>query len=73
MTTEDQLEIETRLIESWLKDTTEPFDDWDWDGTVLTLFLRNEPIEKYTRETLTTIIQGFPPTQPCTITSSRQW
>ena len=72
MTTEDQLEIETCLIESWLKNTTEPFDDWDWDGTVLTLFLRNESIEKYTRETLATIIQGFPSTQPCTTTSSRQ-
>ncbi len=71
MTTKDQLEIETGLIESWLKDTTEAFDDWDWDGTELTLFLQNQPIEKYTRETLATIIQGFPTPQPCTTTSSK--
>ncbi len=48
------------LIRSWLKDTTEPFDDWDWDGHELTLFLNGQAIEKYTRETLAEVIQGFP-------------
>ena len=73
MTTEHQHVEEVHLIDRWLHASTEPFDDWDWDGTVLTLLLRNEPIEKYTRESLATIIQGFPPTQPCTTTSLRQW
>jgi hypothetical protein len=62
MTIEDQLELEFCLIDGWLKDTTEPFDDWDWDGHELTLFLHNEPIEKYTRETLAEAIPGFPTT-----------
>ena len=72
MTTEHQHAEEVHLIGRWLHATAKPFDDCDWDGTVLTLFLRNEPIEKYTRETPTTIIQGFPPTQPCTTTSLSQ-
>jgi len=38
---------EQHLIERWLHGTTEPFDDWDWDGLELTLFLkhRNRPAE----------------------------
>jgi hypothetical protein len=62
MTAENQLEQEVRLIETWLKDTTEPFDDWDWDGRELTIFLNNEPTEKYTRSTLADAIPGFPTT-----------
>lgn len=60
--TADQLDMEVPLIERWLHGTTEPFDDWDWDGQELTLFLHNEPIEKYKRETLAEVIQGFPAT-----------
>ncbi len=62
MTPENQLDIEVGLIHGWLKDTTEPFDDWDWNGRELTLFLDNDPIEKYTRETLAEAIPGFPTT-----------
>jgi hypothetical protein len=64
MTAEDQLETEVYLIERWLHGSSEPFDDWDWDGRELTLFLHNEPIEKYTRETLAQTLQGFSQTAP---------
>ena len=53
---------EQHLIERWLHGTTEPFEDWDWDGRELTLFLNDQPIEKYTRETLAEVIPGFPTT-----------
>ncbi len=59
---DQNLETEVRLIERWLHGSSEPFDDWDWDGRELTLFLHNEPIEKYTRETLAEAIPGFPTT-----------
>ncbi len=59
---EDKLEVEVHLIERWLHGSSEPFDDWDWDGRELTIFLHNEPIEKYTRETLAKAIEEFPAT-----------
>jgi len=62
MITENQLELELHMIERWLHGTTEPFDDWDWNGHELTLFLNNEPIEKYTRKSLAEAIPGFPAT-----------
>lgn len=64
MITENQLEQEFHLIERWLHGTTEPFDDWDWNGRELTLFLHHEPTETYTRETLASAIPTFPPTTP---------
>jgi hypothetical protein len=60
MTAEDQMEQEVHLIERWLQGSSEPFDDWDWNGQELTIFLHREPIEKYTRRTLAESIQGFP-------------
>ncbi len=57
---DEQLETELHLIERWLHGSSEPFDDWDWDGRELTLFLHNEAIEKYTRATLAGVIPGFP-------------
>ena len=56
----DKLLIEIDLIEDWLHASSEPFDDWDWDGEELTLFLHGAPIEKYPREILAEVIQGFP-------------
>ena len=47
MTTKHQHVEEVHLIDLWLHATTEPFDDWDWDGHELTLFLNKEPIEKF--------------------------
>ena len=44
------LSKELSKIESWLSKTTEEFDDWDWDGETLTLFLNSEVIEKYDKD-----------------------
>ncbi len=58
---EDPINRELHLIEHWLRDTCEAFDDWSWDGMELTIFLGGKPIEKYTRQTLAEAIPGFPP------------
>lgn len=47
------------IIQSWLSDTTEPFDDWDYDGKELVLFLNKEVIERYSEEDLKEIIEDF--------------
>ena len=43
---------ELDAIRSWLKGTTEAYDDWDWDGSELVLFEDDEPIERYSKEDL---------------------
>lgn len=48
----NQEQKELDQITSWLKGTSEEMDDWDWDGDLLTIFLDDEPIEKYTRAEL---------------------
>lgn len=47
------------LIARFLHYTTEPFDDWDWDGNELLIFLNNKIIERYSLVDLKSIIQGF--------------
>lgn len=49
---ENKEQEELDKIQSWLSNTSEYFDDWDWDGDLLTLFLDGESIEKYTKEEL---------------------
>lgn len=44
---EQQRELDE--IASWLRDTTEEYDDWDWDGEVLIIFLNGKPIERYSK------------------------
>lgn len=39
-------------IDTWMRDTTEPYDDWKWDGNELVVFLNGEPIERYDRATV---------------------
>jgi len=39
-------------IQSWLADTTQEFDDWDWNGTELVVFLNGKAIEKYSKQDL---------------------
>jgi hypothetical protein len=48
----DEKQADLDSIKSWLADTTEEFDDWDWDGKTLTIFLNGKAIEKYTKEDL---------------------
>lgn len=47
------------VIDSWLRRTTEPFDDWEWDEEYLYIFLNNNLIEKYDRNDLMDFIEGF--------------
>ena len=35
------------LIQYWFADTTEPFDDWDYNDEGLVIFLNEEVIERY--------------------------
>lgn len=47
------------LIARFLHFTTEPFDDWDWDGKELIIILNNKIIERYTFRDLKEIITNF--------------
>lgn len=49
---EYQLNKQLDLIQSWLKDTTESFDSWDWDGKELLIFLNGEVVERYSYKQL---------------------
>lgn len=53
------LQKRLELIQSWLKTTSEPFDDWDWDGETLTIWLNDKLIEKYTNKDLKEVIRDF--------------
>lgn len=50
----EKLNQELDTVHSWLKGTTEPFDDWFWDGYKLSLYINgtDEPVETYTRQEL---------------------
>lgn len=47
------------LIERFLHTTTEPFDDWDWDGSELVIFMEKQPIERYFYNDLKEILNGL--------------
>ncbi len=47
------------LIRKWLSDTTEPFDEWDFDGKELILLLKHQIIERYSKEDIKNFIKGF--------------
>jgi hypothetical protein len=47
------------LISRWLHTTTEPFDNWEWDGEELHIYLDDIEIETYDLETLIKVIEGF--------------
>lgn len=55
------MDIQTQgnLIDRYLHYTTEPFDDWYWDGEELTIMLENNVIEKYTYKDIKEIIEDF--------------
>ena len=57
--TSGKLEYQSNLIYHYLKMTTEPFDNWEWDGENLVIFLEDEIIEQYNVEDLTDMIEGF--------------
>lgn len=47
----DPLSIEDGRIETWLRNTCEGYDDWEWNGEVLTVF-NGDDVEKHTRADL---------------------
>lgn len=50
---------EVDIIQSWLSDTTEPFDEWDFNGEGLLILLNGIIIERYTKKEMTNFIEGF--------------
>ena len=52
-------QLQLDLIIRFLHYTTEAFDDWDWDGQMLTIWLNNEPIERYLLADVREFIRGF--------------
>jgi hypothetical protein len=40
------------LIQFWLSKTTEEFDEWDYNGEELIIFLSEEAIERYDNKTI---------------------
>ncbi|MBN2571837.1 MAG: hypothetical protein JXA68_06885 [Ignavibacteriales bacterium] len=50
---------ELDIIQYWLSDTAEPFDDWDYNGEELVLLLKGNIIERYTKEEMANFMKGF--------------
>jgi hypothetical protein len=48
-----KLQEEYDKIYSFLKTTSEPFDELDWDGETLDVILNNQINERYTRKDIT--------------------
>lgn len=55
----DILQWQADRIQYFLSRTTEPYDDWNWDGEELIVWIKNEPIERYQLADLRQIIDGF--------------
>ncbi|MDA8014698.1 MAG: hypothetical protein MPK09_03670 [Gammaproteobacteria bacterium] len=54
-----QLQRQIDAIFRFFKTTTEPYDDLDWNGVDLLVFLNDRVIEKYAYADLAEIIPGF--------------
>jgi len=50
---------ELDIIQSWLSDTTESFDEWDFNGEELIILYKGTIIERYTKEEMINFIKGF--------------
>ena len=55
---ENNKEKQLNLIDRFLHITTEPFDDWDWDGRELIVF-NNENVENYSISDFKELLIGF--------------
>lgn len=53
------IQFQSELISRFLHTTTEPFDNWEWDGEELLIILNNKIIERYSFNDLITIIKDF--------------
>ena len=47
------------LIERYFRNATPSYDDLDWNGNELLVFFNNEIIERYSKEDLQKVIEGF--------------
>ena len=55
----EKLQRQSNLINRYFKTTTEPYDELEWDGKTLQVWLGDETIETYTHTDLTDIIHNF--------------
>ena len=53
------LEYQYDMIRSFFKTTCEPFDDLEWDGKTLIIYLDDIAIEQYSYEDLKELIDNF--------------
>jgi hypothetical protein len=55
----ETIELQRRLdlIQYWLKETTEPIWDWDWDGEELVIFQNRNTVERYSNYVLKEVIE----------------
>lgn len=53
------IQEQSDLIDRFLHLTSEPFDDWLWDGKELSIILKEETIEKYYFDDLKPLIHEF--------------
>lgn len=53
------LQRQADLIDRFLHPTTEPFDDWEWNGKELIIWLDEKPIERYLYKDIKVFIKGF--------------
>jgi len=53
------LQARSDKIRGFLSWTTEPFDDWEYDGDELLIIYKNKVIEKYLNHDLEEIIRDF--------------
>ena len=51
-------EREFIMIERFFHYTTETFDDWYWDGTELTVWLKEKVVERYLYSDIKEFIKG---------------
>ncbi len=53
------IQTQSDKISRFLYYTTEPYDDWDWDGDELVIILNNEIIERYNYNDIKEVIIDF--------------
>ncbi len=54
-----EMQRQLDVIQSWLFETTEPFDDWDYDGEELVILLKGNIIEIHAKEEMKIFIKGL--------------
>lgn len=57
-----EIELNERQLEAidrYFRKTCEPYDDWEWDGEEVHIFLKQRIIERYDYKCLVAIIEDF--------------